>query len=355
MAINNLTELVQSLSNDPTLATVPVTTDGTSVSQLRLNPISSGITQKATTDTVTVTAPVVEDTAIIVESPSTADNDQGTTNELLLTDLDGRLAVVEGSYATQSYVDSAISGIADGAPAVLDTLNEIAASLGDDPDFAGTITSEIASKANIQDPTFLGTVTTDSITIDNNLISTNITNASLELEASGTGQILVKSNLTVGFGSNLVVTSGQTYLNTLVPYSVDGINIQGDTSFTAGVVNFQTVSQTVTSISGATGVTEHSLANGAVFFHSSIAGNFTANFTNVPTDNDRGIGVALILEQGGTGYLPTAVQINGASATLRWAYDTIPTPSSNQVDTVSFTLLRIDGTWIVIAQHTNFA
>jgi hypothetical protein len=198
-------------------------------------------------------------------------------------------------------------------------------------------------------------VTTDSITIDNNLISTNITNASLELEASGTGQILAKSNLTVGFGGNLVVTSGQTFLNTLVPYTVDGINIQGSTSFTAGIVNFQSVSQTIVPLTGATGVVTHNLSNGAVFFHSSIAGNFTANFTNVPTDNDRGIGVALILEQGGTGYLPTAVQINGASATLRWAYDTVPTPSSNQVDTASFTLLRIDGTWIVIAQHTNFA
>ena len=363
MAITNLTELIEVLKTDPTLQSVAVTRDGTSITQLRVNPISSGITQKATTDTVTVTAPVIEFTVVPPRlSPVVVNNEQGITNELLvgdldgrLTDLDGRLTVLEGDYATQAYVDSAISGIVDGAPGVLDTLNEIAASLGDEPNFAFSINSRLDSKANIQDPIFFGTVTTDSITIDNNVISTNITNASLELEASGTGQILAKSNLTVGFGGNLVVTSGNTFLNTLIPYTASGVNIQGSTSFTAGVVNFQSVSQTIVPLTGATGVVTHNLSNGAVFFHSSISANFTANFTNVPTTDDRGIGVALVLDQGGTGYLPTAVQINGASVTLRWAYNTVPTPSSSQIDTVSFTLIRTGATWYVIGQHTNFA
>ena len=247
--------------------------------------------------------------------------------------------------ATTAFVTGAITTLVDGAPGVLDTLNEIAASLGDDPDFAGTLSGEIASKANIQDPTFSGTVTTDSITIDNNKISTTVTNANLELDPSGTGNVTVQSNL---------VVTGVTFTNSIAS-TVSGVNIQGDTTFTAGIPNFQAVSQTVVSLTGATGVVVHDLSLGAVFFHSSISANFTANFTNVPTTDDRGIGVALILNQGGTGHIPTAVQINGASATLRWAYNTIPTPSSNQIDTVSFTLIRTGATWYVIGQHTNFA
>ena len=50
------------------------------------------------------------------------------------------------SYATQSYVTTAISNLVDSAPSTLDTLNELAAALGDDPNFATTVTNSIASK-----------------------------------------------------------------------------------------------------------------------------------------------------------------------------------------------------------------
>lgn len=51
--------------------------------------------------------------------------------------------------ATTAYVRTAIADLVDTAPGTLDTLNEIAAALGDDPNFAATITSEIAGKAPI--------------------------------------------------------------------------------------------------------------------------------------------------------------------------------------------------------------
>lgn len=46
----------------------------------------------------------------------------------------------------QSSVDARIQLIVDAAPAALDTLNELAASLADDPDFAGTMTLALAGK-----------------------------------------------------------------------------------------------------------------------------------------------------------------------------------------------------------------
>lgn len=52
--------------------------------------------------------------------------------------------------ATTSYVRTAISNLIDTAPGTLDTLNELAAALGDDPNFATTITTSIAGKAAIQ-------------------------------------------------------------------------------------------------------------------------------------------------------------------------------------------------------------
>lgn len=50
--------------------------------------------------------------------------------------------------ATTAYVRTAIADLVDTAPGTLDTLNEIAAALGDDPNFAATITNELAGKAS---------------------------------------------------------------------------------------------------------------------------------------------------------------------------------------------------------------
>ena len=59
--------------------------------------------------------------------------------------------------ATETYVTTAVSNLVDTAPAALDTLNELAAALGDDADFAGTVTTSLAAKANTAD---LATVAT---------------------------------------------------------------------------------------------------------------------------------------------------------------------------------------------------
>lgn len=55
-------------------------------------------------------------------------------------------------YATEAYVDTAISNLVDSAPAALDTLNELAASLGDDSNFATTVTNSLSQKAPLTQP-----------------------------------------------------------------------------------------------------------------------------------------------------------------------------------------------------------
>lgn len=50
--------------------------------------------------------------------------------------------------ATTAFVQSAVSGLVDSAPQTLDTLNELAAALGDDPNFATTIATQIGGKAD---------------------------------------------------------------------------------------------------------------------------------------------------------------------------------------------------------------
>lgn len=51
------------------------------------------------------------------------------------------------NYDTSSEVNTKIANLVDSAPTTLDTLNELAAALGDDADFSTTVTNSIATKA----------------------------------------------------------------------------------------------------------------------------------------------------------------------------------------------------------------
>jgi len=61
------------------------------------------------------------------------------------------LARISGDSSTlqsaKDYADAQISALVDGAPGVLDTLNELAAAIGDDENFITTIQSQISSEA----------------------------------------------------------------------------------------------------------------------------------------------------------------------------------------------------------------
>ena len=62
------------------------------------------------------------------------------------------------SYATTSYVTTQINNLINGAPGALDTLDELAAALGDDASFATTVTNSIATKLPLAGGTMSGTI-----------------------------------------------------------------------------------------------------------------------------------------------------------------------------------------------------
>jgi hypothetical protein len=60
--------------------------------------------------------------------------------------------------ANKSYVDDTVAAVIDSAPAALDTLNELAAALGDDANFAGTVTTALATKLPLAGGTMTGAI-----------------------------------------------------------------------------------------------------------------------------------------------------------------------------------------------------
>ena len=118
------------VSSDGTDATIPVAT--TSV---------SGVMSAAQVTTLNGKAPKASPTFTGTPAAPTADTGVNTTQ-----------------IATTAYVQANITALIGGAPGALDTLNELAAAIGDDASYAAGVTTAIGLKANTASPTFTGTV-----------------------------------------------------------------------------------------------------------------------------------------------------------------------------------------------------
>ena len=146
--------------------------------------------------------------------------------------------------------------------------------------------------------------------------------------------------------------------------SVDGTSvvIDGDgvisavssTSFVnsnfIGVTTTQLSASILNSIFGATGTVVHDiLSAGTVFYHSNVISNFTANFTNVPTTNDRSTTVSLVISQNNPAHIANSIQINGQAQSISWENSLLPTGNIGNTDIITFTLIRTNNTWLVTA------
>ena len=77
-------------------------------------------------------------------------------NSQKITNLDSPTA--SSDAANKGYVDTQITNLVDAAPGALDTLNELAAALGDDANFSTTVTNSLATKLSLSGGTMTGAI-----------------------------------------------------------------------------------------------------------------------------------------------------------------------------------------------------
>ena len=156
-------------------------------------------------------------------------------------------------YYTDSRADARaqlkIDDLVDAAPGALDTLNELAAALGDDANFSTTVTNSIATKLPLAGGTMTGDIDMDNNTISN-IDRLTFNDPGPNEGLSWTGGSLWKiyespDNLTTNSAGNLQFVSGTSdrrmTLSTVgmleLPSTTGGITIAANAKITAGSGN----------------------------------------------------------------------------------------------------------------------
>lgn len=200
--------------------------------------------------------------------------------------------------ATTAFVAGEVAGIVDSAPATLDTLNELAAALGDDANFSTTVTNSIATKLPLAGGTLTGALTTADVTV----------NGKLDIE-----EVFEK-----------VAVSSQTS-GTVTVFATD----QGVLFYNVDQLANRTIN-----ITGGSGITLDSIL-----------------------DAGQSYTVAVMMAQGSTAYYLDNYQIDGTAVTPKWQGGAAPAAgNASGIDVYTFTIVKTAAaTFTVLASQTQFA
>jgi hypothetical protein len=152
-----------------------------------------GTTTDAYNTTLTVTDPTANRTITIPNATGTVTLDGVASTLTSKTITSGTLGsdLAAGTYkitglgtpsadtdaATKGYVNTQIAAVVDSAPAALDTLNELAAALGDDANFATTVSTSIGTKVAKAGDSMTGALSMGNNKITDLATATNGTDA----------------------------------------------------------------------------------------------------------------------------------------------------------------------------------
>ena len=105
---------------------------------------------------------------------------------------------------------------------------------------------------------------------------------------------------------------------------------------------------------GGTGTVAYDLSVATIFYANGPTGDITANFTSVPTTNNRILTPTVILSQSATARIVSAVQIDTVAQTINWANGTTPTGTAGKQDVFGFSLIRSGSAWKVLGQMSTY-
>ncbi len=141
----------------------------------------------------------------------------GEGSNLYYTDARVGSYLSTNSFATESYVGTQITNLVDSSPATLNTLNELAAALGDDPNFATTTATSIGLKAPLASPSFTGNATFAG-------------NVGVGLTADSNIALFIKANGNTYSTGNIVLEDADSTTKSAITHVNGGLYLSHDAS-----------------------------------------------------------------------------------------------------------------------------
>jgi hypothetical protein len=190
--------------------------------------------------------------------------------------------------------------------------------------------------------------------VANSNVTFNVTGTSNVLTVTQTGANLI-SNGTANLGNLVIANYVAGTLTTAAQPNITSVGTLANLTITGTLISAYSA-ETFVTLTGATGTVTHDTSQAATFYHTSPAANFVANFTNVTLIDNKISVLSLLISQGATAYIPTAMYINGSPYTIKWNFNSSPTGNANKIDLISYTLLKSAGVGspVVIGQYSTF-
>jgi len=201
--------------------------------------------------------------------------------------------------ATPGDIDTAIAALVDSSPAALDTLNELAAALGDDPNFATTVLNSLSLKANIAGQIFTGEISATNLaittgkvlTVTNSLTLAGTDGSTLNIGTGGTLGTAAYRNTSTS-GANVPLLNGNnTHSGTFTLSSATG-NFGSSTAAATYQFGYgATLSATTKTLNIGTGGVSGSITN--INIGSAVSGATGTTTINSPTVNFSSLNTAI--------------------------------------------------------------
>jgi len=320
--------------------------------------------------------------------------------------------------ANKQYVDDSLAAVLDTAPELLNTLNELAAAIGDDPNFFATVAANLASHEadttnvhGIADTSILITTTGTQTLSNKTLVSPALTGVpTAPTAAVGTNTTQIATTEFVKTAVDNLIDGAPGVLDTLneiaaavnddpaffTNVATNLANHEADTTNIHGIANTSKLitddgTQTLTNktltspaintatfkdgvvrgleedvnvvASAATGTINFDVDTASVWYYTSNAtANHTLNFrysSSVSLNTALAVGDAITLvwlnTNGATAYYPNVIQIDGTTVTPK-VPAAISAGNASAIDAYSFTIIKTaSATFTILASQTKFA
>jgi outer membrane biosynthesis protein TonB len=125
-----------------------------------------------------------------------------------------------------------------------------------------------------------------------------------------------------------------------------------------GITNLGSTLEHIVSLDNPTTEYTHDFSVGSIIYITGATSNISIDIINVPFSlENKGIGLTVMIHQGVSAYMVDSISINTnliGPVSIMWSDGSIPNGNPNSIDILSFSIIKVNGVWMIFGQLTTF-